>query len=437
MSHGFHKFACHFSNGNACHYSNIGTRQGCFSTLLHPFETKCHSPTWHRMNFRSKEFHSSFQHRKPGQNQGSRRTMLSKALHPIKAPPLISTFEAILMLTKELHPAKARYPMLLTESGMLMFFRELHPLNALSGMLVTESGIAMLSKDLHSAKARYPVLVTESGMLMFFREHPLKALSPMLVTESGMLMFFRELHPLKALCPMLVTESGMLMFSKELHSAKAKSPMQVHPVKVISSLDVLEWGMTTFTSSWHPRKASSEIFVTSWGIITPKKPGEFTSFLDAASISLLVYITLTSGSASKPTSFSVWASSSKQLPWNTATLQIFCSIGSSQENWSRSLAFSCCTVWISVTSRARTSPRKVLTFSWGMATNGSNWQARSKRNLLQIACCMQNQSRMKNRFVPLVFLDSLPEQYPVASIMFHSQATLGRLKSDWAKASDC
>lgn len=49
---------------------------------------------------------------------------------------------------------------------------------------------------------------------------------------------------------------------------------------------------------------------------------------------------------------------------------------------------------------------------------------------------MQNQSRMKNRFVALVFLDSMPGQYPVASIMIHSQATLGRLKIDWTKASD-
>ena len=117
---------------------------------------------------------------------------------------------------------------------------------------------------------------------------------------------------------------------------------------------------------------SLETSVTAWGIFTPKKPSELTSFLDAASISLLVYTTLTSESASNPTSFNVCASFSKLLPWNTAlTLRIFCSTGSSQGNCSRSPAFSCCTVWTSVTSRARTSPRKVMTFSSGMATGGS------------------------------------------------------------------
>ena len=275
-----------------------------------------------------------------------------------------------------MQPAKALFPMLVTESGTLMLFRALHPTKAKSPMLVTESGMAMLSKDQQSAKALSRMLVIESGMLMFFKDrHFAKALSPMLVTESGMLIFSKDRHFAKALSPMLVTESGMAMLSKNKQSAKALSPMQLHPGKVISSLDLLESGMTTFTSPQHPLKASSEICVTSWGIITPKGPAPFTSCRDAASISLLVYTTLTSDSASNisnPTSFNVWASFSKLLPWNSFTMQIFCSIGSSQGYCSRSISFSCWTVWIVVTSRARTSPRKVITFRKGMATDGCN-----------------------------------------------------------------
>ena len=116
----------------------------------------------------------------------------------------------------------------------------------------------------------------------------------MLLTESGMLTFSNDMHSKKVLLPMLVTVSGMLMFSKELH-----------PKKALSRMLVTESGIKTFTSVWHHVKASVETSVTSGGIITPKKPGEFTSFLDAASILLLVYTTLTSDSASNPTSFNV------------------------------------------------------------------------------------------------------------------------------------
>ena len=285
---------------------------------------------------------------------------------------MLVTESGMLMFFNELHPKKATGPMYSTESGMSMLSKELHPKKALLPMLVTESGMLRYFRDMHSAKAPYSMLVIESRMLMFFKDrHPTKAWSPMYSTESGISMVFKDSQSAKALPPMRVTESGMLTFSKELHPSKALSPMQVHPVKAISSLYVLESGITTFTSSWHSLKASLETSVTSWGIITPKKPCKLTSSLDAASISLVVYTTLTSDSASNPTSFSLWASFSKLLPCNTATLQIFCSIGSSQGNCSRSPAFSCCTVWISATSRARTSPRKVMTFSSGMAIDGS------------------------------------------------------------------
>ena len=303
---------------------------------------------------------------------------------------MLVTKSGMLMLSKDMQRKKALSPMLVTESGMLMFFNELHPEKALSRMLVTESGMLIFSKDLHPSKAPHLMHVTESGMLTLFKEdlhtataginaaemiskdsHSAKALSPMLVTESGMAMLSKDLHPAKALSPMLVTEAGMLMLFNDMHPLKALSPIEVHPVKAISSLYILESGITTFTSVWHHLNASLETSVTSWGILTPKKPRELTSSLDAASISLLVYATLTSDSASKPTSFNVWASFSKLLPWNTAILQIFCSTGSSRGNCSRSLAFSCCTVWISATSRARTSPRRVMTFSSGMAIDGS------------------------------------------------------------------
>ena len=77
---------------------------------------------------------------------------------------------------------------------------------------------------------------------------------------------------------MRVIEPRDVIFSKQLQALKANSPMQVHPGKAISSVYVLESGITTFTSSWHSLKAKSETFVRAWGIITPKKPGEFTSF---------------------------------------------------------------------------------------------------------------------------------------------------------------
>ncbi len=96
---------------------------------------------------------------------------------------------------KDLHPAKASTPMLVTESVMLTLFKELHLLKAWSRMLVTESGMLMLFKDLHRAKALLPMLVTAAGILTFFKDlHPAKALSPMLVSESGMSMLSRETH---------------------------------------------------------------------------------------------------------------------------------------------------------------------------------------------------------------------------------------------------
>ena len=135
-----------------------------------------------------------------------RRTMLSKALHPMKAPPSIPI-----------------------NQGILMRFNDLHPKKALSPMYSTESGMSMLSKDKHSAKAPYSILVIEFGRLMLFNElHPEKALSQMLVTESGMLMLSRELQQEKALLPMRMTESGMLRIFKELHPKKGIDPNAGH-----------------------------------------------------------------------------------------------------------------------------------------------------------------------------------------------------------------
>ena len=78
-------------------------------------------------------------------------------------------------------------------------------------------------------------------------------------------------------------------------------------------------------------------------------------------------MTVTSGSACNPDSFSVWASSSKSESFNISTFRVFCSMGSSQ-NFSQSIHFSCCTVSMLVTSRVKASPFKMFTVnSWAMA----------------------------------------------------------------------
>ena len=84
----------------------------------------------------------------------------------------------------------------------------LHPAKVESWM-VTDSERLILSKDLHFAKANSPIAVTDSGIVMLLKElHLKKAPSPITVTASGIVMLTKELHFLKAPSPMAMTDSG-------------------------------------------------------------------------------------------------------------------------------------------------------------------------------------------------------------------------------------
>ena len=141
----------------------------------------------------------------------------------------------------------------------------------------------------------------------------------------------------------------MVTLSKERQASKALLP-----------ISVTESGMVTFTNSPQRKKASPDTFVTPWGIFTWQNSCAGTSFRVAAWISFRLYMTVTSDSASKAAPLSVWASFSKQLPCKTSTFRIFWSTGS-PGYFSRSICFSCSTVWISLTSTVKTPPCKVFT----------------------------------------------------------------------------
>ena len=278
--------------------------------------------------------------------------MLFNELQPVKAfLPISVTESGMVMLSKELQPLKASHPISVTESGMVMLSKELQPVKAWVSISVTEVGIVMPFKELQPAKALYPISATESGMVMLFNElQPVKAFLPILATEWGMVMLVKELQPLKAFLPISVTESGMVMLSKELQ-----------PVKAFLPIWVTESGMVTFTNSVQSLKASLETFVAVWGIFTWQKPWLRTALFVAASISFRLYMTVTSDSACNAACLSVWASFSKQLPCKTSTWRIFCSTGSPGDLTSRSIRFSCSTVWIFLTSSVKTPPCKVFT----------------------------------------------------------------------------
>ena len=78
-------------------------------------------------------------------------------------------------------------------------------------MLVTDDGIARLANEVHPLKARCPMLATEDGIATLVNElHPSKTPFPMLVTDDGIARLANELHPKKAQSPILVTEDGMV-----------------------------------------------------------------------------------------------------------------------------------------------------------------------------------------------------------------------------------
>ena len=78
--------------------------------------------------------------------------LLNVTLAPygIEAPSRSSEGFSTLTLVKDLQPAKAPAPMLVTLFGIVMLFKEVQSLKAQPPMLVTLFGIVMLVKDLHS-----------------------------------------------------------------------------------------------------------------------------------------------------------------------------------------------------------------------------------------------------------------------------------------------
>ena len=77
---------------------------------------------------------------------------------PVAPPPYMGGWSAATVrveasgainVVRNVHPLKARSPMVMTESGMVMLANELHLLKAYCPMVVTEYGMAMLANELH------------------------------------------------------------------------------------------------------------------------------------------------------------------------------------------------------------------------------------------------------------------------------------------------
>ena len=118
---------------------------------------------------------------------------------------MLVTESGMVMLFKEIHPLKELFLMQVTLSGISSVTNELQSLKALSPITVTGARKVagarkvMLSNELHLAKAPLPMVVTESGMVILVNDsHPSKVSWPMAVNESGMVMLANELHHWKA-----------------------------------------------------------------------------------------------------------------------------------------------------------------------------------------------------------------------------------------------
>ena len=72
-------------------------------------------------------------------------------------------------MVKELQPAKAFSPIVVTESGMVIEVRAEQPKKAPSLISVREVGKCIVVKELQPAKAYSPIVVTESGMVIEVR----------------------------------------------------------------------------------------------------------------------------------------------------------------------------------------------------------------------------------------------------------------------------
>ena len=180
----------------------------------------------------------------------------------------------------------------------------------------------------------------------------------MAVTDSGIAMLAKEMHPSKADSPMVVTDWGIVILAKEPHLWKARSPMAVTESGIAT--------VSTWLQSW---KAPVGISVREEGMLTWRRPSAWIVSFVAASTSFLQKIAVTSDSAcNSPADSSVWSSSTNNPSARTFTLRIWRSKKSSQCLFSRSIALNFSIVFAGMTSRVKTPPSKVVTFSWrGMA----------------------------------------------------------------------
>ena len=327
--------------------------------------------------------------------------LLSELQYPKALTPMSVTEGGMRMLSKEVHPSKALSDMELTESGIVMLLSELQHPKALTPMSVTEGGMCMLSKELHPSKALSIMQLTESGIVMFLSElQHKKAPTPISVTAGGMWMLCKQLHCSNAQCPNCVTESGMVMPVKELQCSKTPFPMcvtesgilmltkELHPAKALFSIRITDSGMLTLTILRQSWKAPSETSVVASGMFTwSGRLSSGISLLVTASISLLVYRTVTSATfvsvaCNKPAStivWDAWPSSINVLSFSNFTLRILRSRGCSQGACSSSITFNSRTVTVGVMSRMIIPPCKVFTFSLHAMAVSCNQMPSGKR----------------------------------------------------------
>ena len=153
---------------------------------------------------------------------------------------------------------------------------------------------------------------------------------------------------------MTITDKGIVMLAKDSQFTKAKSPMAV-----------TESGIATLTTWLQFSKASAGISVREDGMLTFRRPSAWIASFVAASTSFLEYMPVTSDSAcNTPADSSVWSSSTSNPSAKTFTRRIWRSMGSSQCFFSQSIAFNSSMVLVGMTSRMRTPPSKVFTFTW-------------------------------------------------------------------------
>ena len=117
---------------------------------------------------------------------------------------------------------------------------------------MTEAGISTLTNELHPSKARRPMMV--GGMAMLVNElHEWKASRSMLVGEGGIATFANSLHPSKALLPRAVTDAFHELY---LSSPSTSSPSSCG---AISRMEVVPSGMAKCTPFSDDGAAATDI----------------------------------------------------------------------------------------------------------------------------------------------------------------------------------